>query len=351
MAHVRDGFAPQTNIVRQDGVRSTLLSVIKNGDVSTLDIVKNVQAMIPRIKNSLPGNSDDLNIRSLFDQSLFVRASIEGVIREGVIAACLTALMILLFLGDWKSTLIIALSIPLSVLSSILCLALIGGTINIMTLGGLALAVGILVDDATVTIENIDNHLSKGEKLHDGILNGASQIAVPALVSSLCICIVFVPMFLLSGVARYLFVPLAEAVVFAVMASYVLSRTLVPTLGMYLLRSHNPADREPEAARIARTAPHTAAPSPGNVHPGDSPSGINYGENVYHGEARRAAHDSVHRGTPVKHEEKHGFFGRFQQKFEHAFEAFRARYSRLLGPCWTITGSSPSSSWPPASAA
>ena len=235
VAHVRDGFSPQTNIVRQDGVRSTLISILKNGNVSTLDIVAQVKALIPKLKPSLP---DDLTIRSLFDQSIFVRASIEGVIREGVIAACLTALMILLFLGDLKSTLIIAVSIPLSVLSSILMLSMLGETINIMTLGGLALAVGILVDDATVTIENIDRYIDKGMDLHEAIIEGASQIAIPAFVSSLCICIVFIPMFLLSGVARYLFIPLAESVVFAVLASYVLSRTLVPTLAMYLMKAH-----------------------------------------------------------------------------------------------------------------
>jgi multidrug efflux pump subunit AcrB len=247
VAHVRDGFSPQTNIVRQDGIRSTLISVLKNGNVSTLDIVAEVKALLPKLKPSLP---DDLQIRTLFDQSIFVRASINGVISEGVIAACLTALMILLFLGDWKSTLIIAISIPLSVLSSILILSMLGETINIMTLGGLALAVGILVDDATVTIENIDRYLDQGLDLHEAILEGASQIAVPAFVSSLCICIVFVPMFLLSGVARYLFIPLAESVVFAVMASYVLSRTLVPTLAMYLLKakSHDRAEGEDEAS-------------------------------------------------------------------------------------------------------
>ena len=241
VAHVRDGFSPQTNIVRQDGARSTLISILKDGSVSTLDIVDKVKAALPQIKPSLP---DDIDIRPLFDQSIFVRASISGVIREGVIAACLTAIMILLFLGDWKSTLIIAISIPLSVLSSILMLSALGETINIMTLGGLALAVGILVDDATVTIENIDRYLEKGMDLHEAILEGASQIAVPALVSSLCICIVFVPMFLLSGVARYLFIPLAESVVFAVMASYVLSRTLVPTLAMYLLKAHSHEEKD-----------------------------------------------------------------------------------------------------------
>jgi multidrug efflux pump subunit AcrB len=234
---------PQTNIVRQDGVRSTLISILKNGDVSTLDIVAHVKAMIPKLKPGLP---DDLVIKPLFDQSIFVRASINGVVREGIIAACLTALMILLFLGDWKSTLIIAVSIPLSVMSSILMLSMLGETINIMTLGGLALAVGILVDDATVTIENIDRYLEKGLDLHEAILKGASQIAVPAFVSSLCICIVFVPMFLLSGVARYLFIPLAESVVFAVMASYILSRTLVPTLAMYLLKAKPHDEKENE---------------------------------------------------------------------------------------------------------
>jgi multidrug efflux pump subunit AcrB len=245
VAHVRDGYTPQTNVVRQDGVRSTLISVIKNGDNSTLDIVANIKKNAADILPTLP---KDLTIRPLFDQSIFVRASIEGVIREGVIAACLTALMILLFLGDWRSTLIIAISIPLSALCSIMALSALGETINIMTLGGLALAVGILVDDATVTIENIDNHLEHGKAKRQAILDGASQIAVPALVSTLCICIVFVPMFMLSGVARYLFIPLAEAVMFAVMASYVLSRTLIPTLGMYLLRetsAKNPAQDKP----------------------------------------------------------------------------------------------------------
>ncbi len=187
VAHVHDGFSPQTNVVRQDGLRSTLLSILKNGDVSTLDIVANVKALLPQLKPSLP---PDLQVRALFDQSIFVRSAISGVIREGIIAALLTAFMILVFLGDWRSTLIIAISIPLSVLTSILILDALGETINIMTLGGLALAVGILVDDATVTIENIDNHLSRGKSLRQGILDGASQIAVPAFVSSLCICIV-----------------------------------------------------------------------------------------------------------------------------------------------------------------
>jgi multidrug efflux pump subunit AcrB len=328
VAHVRDGFSPQTNIVRQDGVRSTLISIIKNGDVSTLNIVKDVQDLIPKLKPTLP---EDLQIRQLFDQSIFVRQAMEGVVTEGLTAACLTALMILLFLGDWRSTMIIALSIPLSVLSSILCLHAIGETINIMTLGGLALAVGILVDDATVTIENIDNHLSRGEKLHDGILNGASQIAVPAFVSSLCICIVFVPMFQLSGVARYLFVPLAEAVVFAVMASYILSRTLVPTLAMYLLKAHGGSQDEPAEAQAAKAVQRAAKPPGGMVHPGDEPKGINQGTHVYHGAARMAAPDSIHYGTPKQEQKGSGFLARFQQGFEAAFERFRENYSRLLG--------------------
>ncbi|HET7872559.1 MAG TPA: efflux RND transporter permease subunit, partial [Terriglobales bacterium] len=235
VAHVRDGFSPQTNIVRQDGIRGTLITVMRNGGASTLDIVKDLKDTLKRLAPTLP---EDLNIRMLFDQSLFVRASINGVLREALTAACLTAAMILLFLGNWRSTLIIAVSIPLSILSSILILSALGETFNIMTLGGLALAVGILVDDATVEIENIDRNLAMGKELKQAILDGASQIAVPAFVSTLCICIVFVPMFFLTGVARFLFVPLAEAVVFAMLASYILSRTLVPTLVMYLLRGH-----------------------------------------------------------------------------------------------------------------
>lgn len=252
VAHVRDGFAPQTNIVRQDGMRAVLLSVIKSGNVSTIEIVDSIKRLLPKVAATLP---PEINIRALFDQSIFVRAAVEGVIKEGVIAACLTAIMILLFLGDWRSTVIIAISIPLSVLSSIMILSAIGQTINIMTLGGLALAVGILVDDATVTIENIDNHLERGKPLLEAILDGAQQIAVPAFVSTLCICIVFIPMFLLDGVARYLFVPLAEAVVFAVMSSYVISRTLVPTLAMYLLRhqhAHGSAEQLASAGFFAR---------------------------------------------------------------------------------------------------
>ena len=236
VANVRDGFSVQTNIVRRDGRRGTLLTVLKAGDASTLDVVDNIRAAIPRVATTLP---PELKLDLLADQSIFVRGAISGVIHEAIIAACLTALMILLFLGSWRSTLIIAISIPLSILASVTTLSFLGETINIMTLGGLALAVGILVDDATVTIENIERFLEEGRDLREAIFNGAAQIAVPTLVSTLCICIVFLPMFFLGGVARYLFVPLAEAVVFAMLASYLLSRTLVPTLAMYLLRRHD----------------------------------------------------------------------------------------------------------------
>ncbi|AET91389.1 acriflavin resistance protein [Burkholderia sp. YI23] len=238
VAHVRDGFSPQTNVVRQDGRRGVLISVLKNGTASTLSIVNTLQDLLPQARASLP---PDLKISALFDQSVFVKAAVQGVVREALIAAALTAAMILLFLGNWRSTCIIAISIPLSILSSLIVLHALGQTINIMTLGGLALAVGILVDDATVTIENIERHLHMGTNLHDAILEGAGEIAVPALVSTLCICIVFVPMFFLTGVAKFLFVPLAEAVVFAMLASYILSRTLVPTLAMLLMgHAHAP---------------------------------------------------------------------------------------------------------------
>src|SRR5467141_2173791 len=240
VAWVRDGFPPQTNIVRVNGQRASLLTVQKNGTASTLAIIAGIKALFPQIKTTVP---PALEIKPLADQSIFVNGSIQGVVREAIIAAALTGVMILIFLGSWRSTLIIAVSIPLSILTSILVLSALGETINIMTLGGLALAVGILVDDATVTIENIERFLEEGHAQRDAILKGAAQIAVPALVSTLCICIVFLPMFFLSGVARYLFVPLAEAVVFAMLASYLLSRTLVPTLAMYLLRprDHHPA--------------------------------------------------------------------------------------------------------------
>ena len=235
VAYVRDGFPPQTNIVRVNGQRSVLLTVLKSGQTSTLDIIAGVKALLPQIAAGLP---PELHIHPLADQSLFVRASIDGVIKEATIAACLTGLMILIFLGNWRSTVIIAVSIPLSILTSIIVMSALGETINIMTLGGLALAVGILVDDATVEIENINRNLAQGKEVEHAILDGAQQIAVPAFVSTLAICIVFVPMFFLTGVARFLFVPLAEAVVFAMLASYLLSRTLVPTMAKYLLRGH-----------------------------------------------------------------------------------------------------------------
>src|SRR5712672_3363612 len=274
VAHVRDGFSPQTNIVLSNGQRGVLMAVYKTGGASTLDIVDRVKQVIQNYSGSMP---ESLHVNLLFDQSVFVRASIQGVLREALIAACLTAIMILLFLGNWKSTLIIAISIPLSILVSILLLSALHETINIMTLGGLALAVGILVDDATVEIENINRNLAMGKETAQAILDGAQQIAVPALVSTLCICIVFIPMFFLSGVARFLFVPLAEAVSFAMLASYMWSRTIVPTLAMYLLSS----------------------------------------EDEYHPEE--------HLG------EKMGFFRRYQQGFERNFEKFRAGYRGALG--------------------
>jgi multidrug efflux pump subunit AcrB len=275
VANVRDGFPPQTNIVRVNGQRSSLMTILKAGDVSTLDIISSVKGLLPSIAAGLP---PALKMDPLSDQSIFVKASIEGVIREGLIAACLTGFMILVFLGSWRSTLIIAVSIPLSILTSIIVMSALGETINIMTLGGLALAVGILVDDATVEIENINRNIDQGKEIVQAILDGASQIAVPALVSTLSICIVFVPMFFLSGVARYLFVPLAEAVSFAMLASYLLSRTIVPTMARYLL-----ADKTMEAEQEAQKKPH--------------------------------------------------IFARMQQKFEHGFEKLRDRYHGVLEVC------------------
>jgi multidrug efflux pump subunit AcrB len=245
VAHIRDGFAPQTNIVRQDGNRGALMSIYKNGNASTLDIVAGVKNIVKQAAQALPPS---LKVTALFDQSLFVRASIYGVLREGLIAAALTAAMILLFLGDWRPTIVISISIPLSIFVSIILLGAIGQTINIMTLGGLALAVGILVDDATVEIENIERNLALGKEMRQAILDGAQQIAVPALVSTLSICIVFVPMFFLAGVAKFLFVPLAEAVSFAMLASYLLSRTLIPTLVMYIMRGHEHREETPKSA-------------------------------------------------------------------------------------------------------
>lgn len=281
VAYVRDGFSPQTNVVRQNGVRGTLLTIMKNGNASTLDIVDHVKEALPRVADTVP---PDVVMKPMFDQSLFVRASINGVLKEALIAACLTAAMILLFLGNWRSTLIIAISIPLSILCSVITLSALGETFNIMTLGGLALAVGILVDDATVEIENIERNIGMHKPLRQAILDGAQQIAVPAFVSTLCICIVFVPMFFLTGVARYLFVPLAEAVCFAMLASYLLSRTLIPTLVMYLLRGY--------------AAEHAAE------HAAD--------------------------GATVK---RRGFFKRLGQRFQNRFERLRNSYTQTLQLC------------------
>jgi CzcA family heavy metal efflux pump len=236
VAFVHDGSTPQTNVVHVEGRRSVLMTVLKNGATSTLSIVDGVKQALPKVLESLPPN---LRVLPVGDQSIFVKAAVSGVVREGAIAAALTSLMILLFLGSWRSTVIIAVSIPLAVLAAIAALAAFGQTLNVMTLGGLALAVGILVDDATVTIESIEWHLEQGKPVLTAIMDGAAQIVTPAFVSLLCICIVFVPMFLLPGVAGFLFVPMALAVVFAMIASFVLSRTLVPTMAMYLLRAHD----------------------------------------------------------------------------------------------------------------
>ncbi len=244
VAHVRDGYPPQTNIVRVDGARSVLQTVLKKGNASATQVVADVKEKLPIVLADAPYK---VKADLVADQSLFVRASINGVFREGAIAACLTGLMILIFLGSWRSTIIIAVSIPLSVLCSLIAMSALGQTINIMTLGGLALAVGILVDDATVEVENINRNIDQGKEITQAILDGASQIAVPALVSTLSICIVFVPMFFLTGVARYLFVPFAEAVVFAMLASYLLSRTLVPTMARFLLVAQS-GKEDPDAA-------------------------------------------------------------------------------------------------------
>jgi multidrug efflux pump subunit AcrB len=255
VANVHDGFSPGTTIARQNGERSVLNSVLAYGGISTLDAVDHVKSSVPRILERMPPGTD---IQLMFDQSVFVRSAISNVAHEALIAATLTAAMILLFLGNWRSTCIIAVSIPLSIMASLILLHLIGQTINLMTLGGLALAVGILVDDATVEIENIERQLALGKDPVTAILDGAQEIAVPAFVSTLCICIVFVPMFFLSGVARYLFVPLAEAVMFAMLASYVLSRTLVPTLVMYMLTA--------KPARGSRSVSHASAAGFARLH-------------------------------------------------------------------------------------
>ncbi|WP_109489370.1 efflux RND transporter permease subunit [Occallatibacter savannae] len=280
VAHVRDGNPPQTNIVRVNGQRSVMMSIMKTGSASTLNIIKQVREKLDYVKGQVPPQT---KIDSLADQSIFVRGAINGVVREALIAACLTAVMILIFLGSWRSTIIIAVSIPLSILCSLIVLSALGETINIMTLGGLALAVGILVDDATVAIENINRYLEQGKELEQAILDGSAQIAIPAFVSTLAICIVFVPMFLLSGVARYLFVPMAEAVIFAMLASYLLSRTLVPTMAKYLLHEHDDAQ-----------------------------------------EARKQASRNP--------------FVRFQSGFEKVFASFRNGYLRLLTLCVNFAG-------------
>src|SRR6266436_425618 len=236
VAHVRDGSPPQTNIVRQEGQRAALMSILKTGTSSTLAVINGIKQKLPQMQALLPPG---LKIQVLGDQSIFVKSALSGVVREGAMAAVLTGLMVLLFLGSWRSTIIIFISIPLSILASIVCLSALGQTINIMTLGGLALAVGILVDDATVTIESINTHLEQGKPVEPAILDGAQQIALPKLVSTIAICIVFIPMFMLAGIAGYLFVPFAEAVVFAMLASYLLSVTLVLTLAKYWLKPHS----------------------------------------------------------------------------------------------------------------
>ena len=281
VANVHDGSPPQTNVVHVNGTGAVLLSVIKAGATSTLSIIAGIKQLLPSVRATLPAG---LNMTAVGDQSVFVIAAVSSVLREAVIAAALTGLMIVLFLGSWRSTLIISVSIPLAILASIAALSLLGETINVMTLGGLALAVGILVDDATVTIENINWHLEHGKPIEPAILDGAKQIVVPATVSLLCICIAFVPMFGLGGVAGYLFRPLAEAVVFALVASYILSRTLVPTLASYLLRNEAPTRRLEDAASAEAAL------------------------------ARPSRNPLI----------------RFQRGFEHVFEAVRARYHGLL---------------------
>src|SRR5580704_14088880 len=241
VAYAHDGSPPQTNIVRVNGARAVLMSILNAGSASTLDIIAGIKARLPRIEAGLPSA---LDLHMVGDQSPFIRAAVSGVVREGVIAAALTALMILLFLGSWRSTIIIVISIPLAILFSLTALSILGETINVMTLGGLALAVGILVDDGTVTIENVNYHLEQGKHIEPAILDGAQQIVVPAFVTLLCLCIVFVPMFQLGGVAGYLFRPLAEAVVFALIGSFILSRTLVPTMANYLMRGHHSTESQ-----------------------------------------------------------------------------------------------------------
>ena len=305
VAHVRDGFAVQTNIVAQNRVRSALLTVLKSASASTLDIISRVKAALPRIKATLP---PELDITQLFDQSIFVRAAINGVVKEGVIAACLTALMILLFLGSWRSTLVVATSIPLSILCSVIVLSALGQTLNLMTLGGLALAVGILVDDATVEIENIHRNLAMKKPMVRAILDGASQIAVPAFVSTLCICIVFVPIFFLSGTARFLFQPLAMAVIFAMLASYLLSRTVVPTMVRFLLRGH----LDEIDTSLAQSV-----------------EGSDGGEEKIANRSRE--NPTAPRLSGLG--QIFGFLSWIHEKFNHVFEKFRARYVNALRWC------------------
>ena len=305
VAHVRDGFAVQTNIVAQNRVRSALLTVLKSASASTLDIISRVKAALPRIKATLP---PELDITQLFDQSIFVRAAINGVVKEGVIAACLTALMILLFLGSWRSTLVVATSIPLSILCSVIVLSALGQTLNLMTLGGLALAVGILVDDATVEIENIHRNLAMKKPMVRAILDGASQIAVPAFVSTLCICIVFVPIFFLSGTARFLFQPLAMAVIFAMLASYLLSRTVVPTMVRFLLREH--------LDEIDTSLAQSVEGSDGGE------------EKIVN---RSPENPTAPRLSALG--QIFGFLSWIHEKFNHVFEKLRARYVNALRWC------------------
>lgn len=291
VAHVRDGSPPQTNIARVDGKRAVLMPILKNGSASTLDVVAGAKAQMPLIKETAPKG---LDIDLMNDQSTFVRAAIASVAREGIIAALLTSVMILVFLGSWRSTVIIAVSIPLAILSAIALLSMFGQTLNVMTLGGLALAVGILVDDATVTIENINWHLEQGKGVHDAIMDGAAQIVTPAFVSLLCICIVLVPMFMLGGIAGFLFRPMAMAVIFAMVSSFILSRTLVPTLAMYLLK------------------PHVVEGGEGS-HP-ENPL-LNHHE----GDQHRAKKNVILRAAAA-----------FQRGFEHRFSRIRDGYVALL---------------------
>jgi multidrug efflux pump subunit AcrB len=318
VAHVRDGAGVQTNIVREDGRRSALLTILKSGSASTLDVVNRVKAIMPQIQATLP---NDLNLQFLFDQSLFVRSSISGVVREAIIAACLTAVMILLFLGSWRSTLIVVISIPLSILCSLIVLWAIGQTINIMTLGGLALAVGILVDDATVEIENIHRNLAMGKEIKQAILDGAQQIAVPAFVSTLSICIVFVPVVFLSGVAKSLFTPLAMAVVFAMLASYLLTRTLIPTMVRYLLRSEV-RRYQSEAAQTQPGEPETVA----QISDLKSQSSTFKSETSEPESNRRPAAESIPKADVI---------WRVSRRFEQAFERRREGYRNRLA--WALS--------------